>query len=177
MPGTSSMLHSISCFLSLCLAWSPGTFCLGGRFLVLAPDIGLVLSIPTWDPVSASRAGTSILPPVALLSSVPASSRSPTRFIWPGWLLLMLKLACKPRRPWPDNTSTLRPPRWTLCALGPPHPPTSHWPSQWPGLLSNYNFLFFFPNYNSELLTPPATPELLQPATNHCQENVPMKIL
>lgn len=49
MPGTSSMLHSISCFLSLGLAWSPGTFCLGGRFLVLAPNIGLVLSIPTWD--------------------------------------------------------------------------------------------------------------------------------
>lgn len=102
--------------------------------------------LPAWSSqsppgslVSASRAETSILPPPALLTFMPTSSRLPTCFIWLGWLLLMLKLAGTPRPPWPDDTSALQPP------LRAPHPSrvprdrrtTCTWPSRRPGLSPN----------------------------------------
>lgn len=123
---------SISCFLSLGLARSPGTLCLWDGIPNTCPWCcpGLV------NRVSANRAEISILPPVALLRFMPASSRLPTCFIWRGRLLLMLKLGASPgHHSLTTNLSTLQPIHRTLhlfCVSWVPTALTLTFPMSWP---------------------------------------------
>lgn len=68
-----------------------------------------------WSQLAEPRPASCFLLPY--LPSCQPPPRLPTCFIWPGWLLRMLKLAGTPRPPRPDHNSTLQPPPPSSASL------------------------------------------------------------